>query len=102
MDSPSLAGCSDRILSTDASNSDCFCKLVLAYDWNSHIAWYLAEKDMEQESAPWGSGRIYRLVLERAADLAKSTPEYSVCCHHKSCMFDRYLLYIEIFVERGI
>lgn len=102
MDIPSMAGRSHRIFYADAANSDRFCKSVLAYDRNSSMVWLVAEKSMEQESAPWGSNRIYRLVLERAAHLAKSASKYSVRCICKSSMFDRYLLYFEIFVERGI
>lgn len=102
MDLHRLAGCSDRIFCPDAANSERFCKYILAYHWNKHTDRHLAEKSLEQESVPWRSSRIYPLVLERAVDLAKSAPEYSVRCHRKYCMFDRYLFWIEIFVERGI
>ena len=74
----------------------------MVYYWAHPHLGHMAEKSLEHKIAPWGSGRLHRLVLERTVDLAKSTPERSIRCRYKSCMFNSDLLYIEIFVERGI
>ena len=74
----------------------------MVYHWTRSRLEYLEEEDLEREVSPCGGGSLHRLVLGRAIDLAKSTPEYGVRNRCKSCLFDICIFYIEITIERGL
>ena len=51
---------------------------------NIHFVEHLAEKSLGRETAPRGISRLHRLVLERAAHLAKSASKLAIRCYSKS------------------
>src|SRR5512133_3647002 len=96
MDIHCLAGCSNGICKYNVAARQRRGWGSMVYHWRHPCLEHLAEKILERETAPRGSGRLHRLVLERAIDLAKSAPEHSIRDRRTSCMFDRYLFRIEI------
>ena len=63
---------------------------------------HLAEKSPVAENAPRGISRLHRLVLERAAHLAKSTSKLAIRCYSKSGSTWLHPIHYKIIVERGV
>jgi len=63
---------------------------------------YLEEKSMGGETALRGNSRLHRLVLERAAHLAKAASKLAVRCYSKSGSAYLHSVHNKIIVERGV
>ena len=61
-----------------------------------------AEKDLGGETAPRGISRLHRLVLERAAYLAKSASKLAIRCYSKSGCTYLHPFHYKIIDERGL
>ncbi len=83
--------------SYDHSHQRCF----LGGHWAHSSVGHLAEKSLDCENAPRGIGRLHGLVLERAADLAKSTSKLAVRCYSKSGFNYLHPIHYKIIDERG-
>ncbi len=70
--------------------------------WNIHFVEYLAEKSLDREIAPRGISSLHRLVLERAAHLAKSASKLAIRCYSKSGYAWLHPICNKIIVERGV
>ena len=67
-----------------------------------HFVEHLAEKSLDRETAPRGISRLHRLVLERAAHLAKSASKLAIRCYSKSGSAWLHPICNKIIVERGV
>ena len=90
------------IFFTTSIHSHCHQRRDLDGHRNDSGVEHLAEKSMGSETAPRGIRRLHRLVLERAAHLAKSASKLDIRCYSKSGCTWLYLIHYKIIVERGV
>ena len=101
MDSPCLAEYIDRILSIPTAHHHSHQRRGLDGHWHHSPLEHLAEKSLGGENAAWGRGRLQRLVLERAAHLAKSASKLAVRCYSKSGFAYIHPIHCKTIDERG-
>ena len=101
MDCPCLAGYIDRILSIATAYRHSHQRRGLDGHRHHSPLEHLAKKGLVGETAHWGRGRLQRLVLERAARLAKSASKLVIRCYSKSSFNCIYPIHRKTIDERG-
>ncbi len=101
VDRPCLAECIDRIFSVPATHYHSPQRRILDGHRLHTLLEHLAEKSLGVETARRDRIRLQRVVLERAALLAKSASKLVVRCYSKSGSICLHPINRKITVERG-